>query len=77
MLLGQALLSARGFLTKPHRLLHMSAAALKDYYTILGVPKSAKEAEIKKAYYQVGLSGLNLLSILSYGPSLVGKEVPP
>lgn len=35
------------------RFLHLTFLNSKDYYKILGVTRTAKEGEIKKAYYQV------------------------
>ena len=35
------------------RLFHLSSQLLKDYYSILGVPKNSNQKDIKKAYYQL------------------------
>lgn len=35
------------------RYFHRTFLNQKDYYKILGIPKNAKENEVKKAYYQV------------------------
>ena len=49
----RSLLSSGPCLCRQARHFRISSQLLKDYYSILGVPKNSNQKDIKKAYYQL------------------------
>merc|ERR1712155_89958 len=49
----RSLLSSGPCLCRQARHFRISSQLLKDYYSILGIPKNSNQKDIKKAYYQL------------------------